>query len=159
MRLRRLELAILGVTIAFAVFMGGYFTGRNFSNVNVTAVSTERFIPPVENQIQSNPAHAENPGTIKTENESTTGESGSTGNSSPSANQNTQTVSDGRININTASAAQLTDLPGIGNTLAARIIDYRVKNGNFLRIEDIRNVSGIGERRFEAIKDLITVGD
>jgi competence protein ComEA len=48
-------------------------------------------------------------------------------------------------------------LPGIGDTLAGRIIDYRVKNGPFKRIEDIKNVSGIGEKRYEAIEDMIKV--
>jgi competence protein ComEA len=63
----------------------------------------------------------------------------------------------GLININTASQAELETLPGIGPALAQRIIQYREKNGNFLTIEDIKNVSGIGEKRFEQLKDQITV--
>lgn len=62
------------------------------------------------------------------------------------------------ININTASKEELESLPGIGPTLAQRIIDYREKNGYFQSIEEIKNVSGIGDKKFEAIKDLITVG-
>ena len=49
-------------------------------------------------------------------------------------------------------------LDGIGETYAQRIIDYRNANGPFTDISDIKNVSGIGEKRFEAIKDFITVG-
>jgi len=64
----------------------------------------------------------------------------------------------GRININTASRSELMDLPGIGSSLSERIVDYRNANGPFRSIEEIRNVSGIGERRFEAIMDKITVG-
>lgn len=61
------------------------------------------------------------------------------------------------ININTATAAELDTLPGIGPTTAKKIIDYRDENGPFATIEDIQNVSGIGPATFDEIKDLITV--
>lgn len=64
---------------------------------------------------------------------------------------------DGKVNINTAEVSELDTLPGIGETYANRIIEYRNNNGAFKNIEDIKNVSGIGEKRYEAIKDLITV--
>jgi len=159
MRLRRLELAILGVTLAFAVFMGGYFTGRNFNPVNITQVSTERSGQQVEYQIQESPQYAESQTPNITDDSTGQNTARNTENNNPVNSQNTQVQGDGKININTASNAELTDLPGIGNTLAARIVDYRVRNGSFMKIEDIRNVTGIGERRFEAIKDMITVGN
>jgi len=65
------------------------------------------------------------------------------------------------ININTASAAELDTLPKIGPTLAQRIIDYREQNGPFQQIEDITNVTGLGDvggPTWDKIKDLITVG-
>jgi competence protein ComEA len=62
-----------------------------------------------------------------------------------------------RVNINTATLAELDTLPKIGLTTAQRIIDYRAKNGPFKKIEDLKNVSGIGDATFEALKDLITV--
>lgn len=62
------------------------------------------------------------------------------------------------ININTASAEELMSLSGIGETLSARIVAYREQNGPFRTIEDIMNVSGIGEGKFSAIKDRIVVG-
>lgn len=62
-----------------------------------------------------------------------------------------------KININTADAQQLESLPGIGPVFAQRIIDYRTSQGRFSNIEDIKNVSGIGKKRFEQLKDLITV--
>jgi competence protein ComEA len=61
------------------------------------------------------------------------------------------------VNINTATLDELNSLPGIGPTLAQRIIDYRTANGAFSTIEDIMNVSGIGVSTFDEIKDLITV--
>lgn len=64
----------------------------------------------------------------------------------------------GKVNVNTATVKELDDaLPGIGPTLAQRIVDYREQHGPFRSPEDIKNVSGIGERRFEQIKDLITI--
>ncbi len=62
-----------------------------------------------------------------------------------------------QININKATAEELTQLPGVGPAIAARIIEYRDTNGPFESIEEIKNVRGIGEARFEAIKELITV--
>jgi competence protein ComEA len=62
------------------------------------------------------------------------------------------------VNINTASADQLDGLPGIGAKLAARIVDYRLKNGGFKKIEDLMNVQGIGEKNFLKLKPLITLG-
>src|SRR5512136_1563998 len=68
------------------------------------------------------------------------------------------TASKAKININTAPAAELEALPRIGPKVAQRIVDFRTKNGNFKRIEEIMKVQGIGEKVFEQIKDLITVG-
>ncbi|MCX7838495.1 MAG: helix-hairpin-helix domain-containing protein [Anaerolineae bacterium] len=62
-----------------------------------------------------------------------------------------------KININTATVAELDTLPGIGPALAQRIVDYRTQNGDFKTIEDIKKVRGIGDALFNQIKDLITV--
>ncbi len=63
----------------------------------------------------------------------------------------------GKININKASLEQLMTLPGIGEVKAKAIIDYRTKNGPFRSIQEIMNVTGIGEKTFEKIQDMITV--
>lgn len=63
-----------------------------------------------------------------------------------------------KVNINTASLEELQKLPRIGPQVAQRIIDYRKENGNFKRIEDIMKVRGVGEKIFNQLKDLITVG-
>jgi len=62
------------------------------------------------------------------------------------------------VNINTADAETLTALPGIGQVLAERILAYRAQNGPFRAVEEITNVDGIGEKKAEAILELITVG-
>lgn len=62
------------------------------------------------------------------------------------------------VNINTADADTLTALPGIGRVLAERIVAYRRQNGSFRAVEEITKVEGIGEKKAEAILDLITVG-
>ncbi len=62
------------------------------------------------------------------------------------------------IDINTASAAELEGLPGIGPSLAQRIVDYREENGPFTQTEDIMNVAGIGSVTYDRLKDLIAVG-
>ena len=63
----------------------------------------------------------------------------------------------GKININTASVGDLKALPEIGFAYASAIVEYREEKGNFSSIEEIKNVSGIGEKTFEKIKDLISV--
>ena len=66
-------------------------------------------------------------------------------------------VSDGKININTASEAELCNIPGIGETRAAAIVAYRQEIGGFTSIEDIMNVSGIKQGTYDKIKDRIKV--
>lgn len=63
----------------------------------------------------------------------------------------------GKININTASAEELMNLDGVGEATADKIIAYRQEHGSFSSIEEIKEVSGIGEKKFEAMKDAITV--
>jgi competence protein ComEA len=64
----------------------------------------------------------------------------------------------GIVNLNTASATDLEGLPGIGAKTAARIIEYRQKNGPFKKVEELMNVRGVGEKNFLKLKPQITVG-
>ncbi|MBU1007311.1 MAG: helix-hairpin-helix domain-containing protein [Candidatus Omnitrophica bacterium] len=63
------------------------------------------------------------------------------------------------VNINTAGTGQLERLPGIGPELARRILVYRGKAGEFKNTEEIKNIKGIGERKFKDMKGLIIVGE
>lgn len=62
-----------------------------------------------------------------------------------------------KVNINTANLNELDSLPGIGPSLAKRIIEYREENGNFKSIEELQNVKGIGDAKYSDIKDNVTV--
>ena len=167
MRLRRVELVVIGVTLAFVCFIGGYFTGRTTGAVSIA--------PTVSSQASLLPA----PGEAALASAGTSRDTGAppdgaaTAASPTGAAQAPEAVpgsmpgsepeaiglptGDGKININSASRSELMDLPGIGPALSSRIIDYRNDHGPFSTIEDLRKVSGIGEKKFEAVKEKITV--
>jgi len=167
MRLRRLEFAVIALTLAFICFMGGYFTGRKGA-VNIVTIA------PRQNETQNNAAAAVadsaalpvHPQAAVAEPDAESAGTPSDGTETPVSPVDPQEPEiagaprggDGKININIASQSELTDLPGIGSVLASRIVDYRRQHGSFYRIEELRNVSGIGDKRFEAIQDRITVG-
>ena len=76
----------------------------------------------------------------------------------PGATQSaSQGNSKGKININTADSTQLQDIPGVGPATAEKIISYRDSNGYFTSVDQIKNVSGIGDKTFEKMKDMITI--
>lgn len=117
--------------LVIAAFLGGMYVGRSIRGVAIApSVLTSQAIP----LASSSPATA------------------------ATATPSTATQPTGKININTADIHTLMTLPGIGEAYAQRIIDYRTANGPFQQISDIMNVSGIGEKRYAAIKDLITTG-
>jgi len=62
------------------------------------------------------------------------------------------------VNVNTASASDFEALPGIGPKMAARIIEYRQKNGPFKKVEELMNVRGLGEKNFLKLKAQLTIG-
>ncbi len=71
--------------------------------------------------------------------------------------QNTKPQSNDKVNLNTATVEQLQTLPGIGPAMAKRVVEYRAKVGKFTKIEEILNVKGIGEKRFQQMKDRLVV--
>jgi competence protein ComEA len=62
------------------------------------------------------------------------------------------------VNINTASAAELDALPGVGAKTAALIVEYRQKNGPFKKVEELMNIRGVGEKNFLKLRTQISVG-
>jgi competence protein ComEA len=76
----------------------------------------------------------------------------------PAARSAAKPASTATVNLNTASAAELETLPGVGAKTAALIVEFRQKNGPFKKIEELMNVRGIGEKNFLKLKPQITVG-
>jgi len=164
-----MELAIIGVTLAFVCFMGGYLTGRSTGVVSI-APATASQVPAasaplvVSVQQEGTGAHTDYLPEIP-EVVSILPPGGDALYTPSLPLQPPQTPappssrdSEGRLNINIASRSELMDLPGIGPSLSERIVQYRELHGHFSRIDDLRHVTGIGERRFEAIMNIITVG-
>ena len=76
--------------------------------------------------------------------------------SAPSTSS-TEDASSGKISINTATKEELMELDGVGEVTAEKIIAYREENDGFKKIEDLMNVSGIGEKKFAAVRDSIVL--
>lgn len=120
---------LLVITILFAVFSAGFFLGRN-QNRNTVSVSLPAEFMTVPS-VTTDPERAET--------------------------EETRVISF-PISINDADKESLMALPGIGEVLAQRILDYRDENGAFSAPEELLNVEGIGKKRLEEILDLITIG-
>ena len=130
MRLSKAEKAALIITLCFIALLAGYYLGFTGENSDFAISAENKYI------------RAENAGA---------GPAPDVSAGLPEAEGKT------KLNINTAGADELRDLPGIGDVLAGRVIEYRSENGFFTFTDDIMNVKGIGEAKFAAIKDLITV--
>ncbi len=138
-----------GARIADVIEMAGGLTDKaNITNINLAYVieDGQKITIPSKESIEEK----------ENQNEYISSESGQgvieeTPKTNLESNENTI------VNINKASKEELQTLQGIGESTAQKIIDYREQNGNFKQIEDIKNVPGIGDSKFEAIKESIKV--
>ncbi|MGL4912791.1 MAG: helix-hairpin-helix domain-containing protein [Romboutsia sp.] len=81
----------------------------------------------------------------------------SNGGESLTTNDTSLQTENNKVNINTATLNELDILPGVGEATATKIINYRDENGKFNAIEEIKNVNGIGDKKYENIKDMISI--
>ena len=127
MKLKRPEIVIIAITLAFICFTAGYFMGRG-SAARVITVGAA-----------SPPAASSGPPVVSADPEPPV------------------TAAPGKIDINTANESELTSLPGIGPALAGRIIEYRELYGEFVEEQELMAVQGIGKKKFETLKHLICI--
>ena len=128
---------------------GGLKNGYSIKNINLAAKLSDGdkvYIPSIEEE--------KSLGNQNNNNVNTVGKHTNNGNNS---NNNVNITKNNKININTANVSELKQITGIGESTANNIIDYRENVGKFKKIEDIKEVKGIGESKFESLKNKITI--
>lgn len=134
---------------------GGAASGADLDSINLAYELTENVMIRIAAKRSGTAARANPPGKLPASEEKSEIIHGSGG---AVVDEKTETVKkDGKIDINTATAAELDALPGIGGSTAQKIISYREKNGKFKTAGDIMKVSGIGQSKYDGLKDFITV--
>lgn len=136
MRITKIELAAMGVTLVLLSLMIGFFLGRNTVQTTVIHATPEPSVAAMPSEAPAPAAGSEEEPTDEADSAVT-----------------------GRLDLNQATEQQLEALPGIGAVLAQRILSYREEIGGFHAVEELKNVEGIGDKKFEAIRNLIEVGN
>ena len=145
---------------------GGTTTNADISKINLVYILTDgvKLNIPSFNDLKENPDFeyiilGSGEGSLNSESSSSSSGVSSAESTGSSTGKIGSGISSSKqvVNINSASQTELELLPGIGPSLALKIIEYRNENGKFSKIEDIKNVKGIGDARFDDLKDFITV--
>lgn len=142
---------------------GGITEEGNLKNINLAYFLEDGmkiFIPTNniekgENEMDNNTELDKNNENVLEDLEYVTQESSNVSLDAFNTEKNNNKKTNKKININTANETELSTLPGIGEATALKIINYRNENGKFNYIEDLKNVKGIGENKFDNIKDFI----
>jgi len=137
--LKKASIILLAVFLAAAAFLGGFFAGRTTNRSQIQL--TQKNAPTLAATTAANTT-------------ATAGTIAATGGNK----QEEIPIPNDPMNINTATALELSTLPGIGSVIAQRIVDYRQANGPFRSIGELTEVEGIGDKRLENLLELITVG-
>lgn len=155
MRITKAEVIAISITGAILLLVVGIFIGRSTTShaVVVQAASPEPS-ELVETGDSSEMSESEIPAVFVPEESAVVGSVQEESLLEESAQQSNS----GKLDINTATALELETLPGIGEVLALRIVAYREENGGFTAAEELMNVEGIGEKKFEALENLVEVG-
>ena len=138
--MKRAEYLLLLLPLLFLAFCGGYFLGtaQRGEGVTITASPTTATQPRSSVTVSTTEPAEPEPSTEP---------------------QPAETTPPGPVNINTATVEELAALPGIGETIARNIVEFRQANGPFTSIEALDDVPGIGEKRLAQLRDHITVED
>ncbi|MCL2828715.1 MAG: helix-hairpin-helix domain-containing protein [Oscillospiraceae bacterium] len=148
MKQRDMAKILVAVVCVAVIFVTGLYFGRT-GMMGAFTVTTEYAIGAVESQeIEALAERVEHRNGAQAQEEQP---------ATPQEQEVVTPVQEGPININTADANQLTTLPGVGPVLAERIIAHREAHGPFQIVEELTDVSGIGDQRLEDIRPLVTV--